>query len=64
MKKRKIAVRENHSARTFTLRFVYEDGTRIKYRTTRMNKDEFRSCLNNTQNDWEIFLKSNDYYPV
>lgn len=62
---RKIKATPNHSARTFTLRVTYSDGTKqIKYRTVRMNRDEFQSCLNNTENDWAQFLKSSDYYLI
>ncbi len=52
----------NHRDRTFTLR---RDGG-IKYRTTKMGREEFQSCLNNTQNDWRRFLgeKFNEYYLV
>ena len=53
----KISV--NHSKRTFTIRTDV-----AKYRTIRLSKDEFNSCLNNTGQDWRIFLKSNDYYKV
>lgn len=54
---REIKVTANHSARTFTIR---SNGS--KYRTTRLNQDDFHSCLNNTGNDWADFLKySQDY---
>ncbi|QTE38491.1 hypothetical protein J3L18_05285 [Mucilaginibacter gossypii] len=57
---REINVKANHSARTFTIRT--ESG---KYRTTKMNKEEFNENLNNTGNDWQNFLKlTNDYYPA
>ena len=56
---REFKVSSNKSARTFTLRV---DG--IKYRTIQMSKEEFESCLNNTGNDWNQFLKSDDYYLV
>lgn len=55
---RQISVRPNFSARTFTIKT--SEGSR--YRTTRMNKQEFDSCLYNTGNDWNQFLKSSDYY--
>ena len=47
-----INVSANHSARTFTIRTEV-----AKYRTIRMSKDEFQSCLSNTANDWAYFLK-------
>ena len=57
---REIKVSANHSAMTFTIRT--ETG---KYRTTRMSKAEFDSCLNMTGNDWQYFLcTSSDYYKV
>lgn len=60
-----IAATPNHSARTFTLRKYDESGNfTVKYRTVRMSAEEFNSCLNNTENDWKQFLKSDDYYPV
>jgi len=56
---REFNVTPNHSARTFTIRV---DGT--KYRTLPMTKNEFQSCLSNTGNDWQQFLKGTDYYTV
>jgi siroheme synthase (precorrin-2 oxidase/ferrochelatase) len=56
---RKINVTANHSAMTFTIR---TNGS--KYRTIQLSKEEFKSCLNNTGNDWAEFLKSSDYYKV
>ena len=53
----KISV--NHSKRTFTIRTDV-----AKYRTIRLSKEEFNSCLNNTGQDWRIFLRSSDYYKV
>lgn len=49
----------NHAKKTFTIR---KDG--VKYRTCEMSKDEFDSCLHNTERDWRKFLKSNNYYTV
>lgn len=57
---RQISVRPNFSARTFTIKT--SEGSR--YRTTQMNKQEFDSCLYNTGNDWNQFLKSSDYYRI
>jgi len=57
---RHFRVSSNKSARTFT---IVVDGT--KYRTVKMNKEEFDSRMNNTANDWNVFLKSSsDYYVV
>lgn len=56
---REIFVRENKTARTFTIKT--ESGT---YRTTPMSKEEFISNSHNTGNDWSNFLKGNDYFPI
>ena len=56
---REIKVRSNKSKRTFTIRT--ESG---KYRTYQMSKEEFESCEMNTANDWQQFLRSDDYYKV
>jgi hypothetical protein len=61
---RQIMATPNESQRTFTLRILYANGDLAKYRTIRMSKDEFNSCIYNTQNDWLQFLKSDDYYQV
>jgi hypothetical protein len=53
---RKINATPNHRNRTFTIRT--ESG---KYRTFPMNKAEFRSCLHNTANDWQNYLKYDQY---
>ncbi len=54
-----IRVGVNHSNKTFTIKTEV-----AKYRTYKMDKMEFQSCLNNTGNDWKQFLKSDDYYKV
>jgi arsenate reductase-like glutaredoxin family protein len=56
---REINVTANHSKKTFTIRT-----TSAKFRTNPMNKEEFNSCLDKTGNDWQQFLKGNDYYIV
>lgn len=56
---REIKVGANHSKRTFTIKT--ESG---KYRTSKMTKEEFNSCLNNSGQDWQEFLKSDDYYKI
>ncbi len=67
----KITAVANHKDRTFTIRKYYKDlrlkysKTDItKYRTIKLEKSEFNSCLYNTEADWLQFLKSNDYYKV
>ena len=54
-----LKISANHSKRTFTIRTDY-----AKYRTIRLSKEEFQSCLNNTGQDWRVFLRSGDYYKV
>jgi hypothetical protein len=50
---------QNKSARTYTLRV---NGN--KYRTFPMSKEEFENAYYHTENDWNNFLKGNDYYKV
>ena len=58
-----IDVKANQSARTFTIRRRYKDGTVFKYKTIPMSREEFDSEENNTSSDWLTFLKySPDYY--
>lgn len=61
---RQIKATANHSQRTFTLRIAYADGSTVKYRTIKMSRDDFQSSLNNTTNDWNQFLKTNEYYKL
>ena len=56
---RKIKVSSNKRNRTYT---IITDAA--KFRTIPMTREEFSSCEFNTGNDWEDFLKSNDYYKV
>ena len=56
---REIKVSSNYSKRTFTI--VTESG---KYRTYPMSEEEFESNLRNTGNDWNTFLKYDDYYKI
>lgn len=63
--KRALSVSSNKSARHFTLKFTYDDSSVVKYRTNAMTKEAFSECENNTDNDWEEFLKSSgDYYKI
>lgn len=59
-----IKATANHSNRTFTIRMYHDGKLTSKYRTLRMNKGDFNSCLYNTENDWKQFLKSGEYYNV
>lgn len=61
--KKQIKATANYQKRTFTLRVLY-GGSQSKYRTIKLDSEEFQSCLNNTENDWVHFLRSNDYYTV
>lgn len=55
----------NYRRGTFTIRRYHKDGTAVKYRTFRLEDDEFASCLHHTEADWENWLKySTDYYLV
>lgn len=60
-----IEVKANQSARTFTIRKTYSDGSKVKYRTIPMSQEEFDSEESNTENDWKQFLRAtNDYCTV
>lgn len=64
---REIKATPNYSKRTFTLREVQIDRVGIhktKYRTHKMNKEEFENCLYNTERDWFNFLKTDEYYLI
>jgi hypothetical protein len=61
---RTLTATPNYSARTFTLRVTHADGSVSKYRTYPTSKSEFDQDLNNTENDWFYFLKSDNYYKV
>lgn len=64
MKNQEIKVTANRSKRTFTIR-KYDNGELYaKYRTYPMSREEFEREEWNTENDWEQFLKSDDYYVV
>ena len=59
-----IKATANQSKRTFTIR-CYDNGKLYaKYRTYPMTQEQFDTEEYNTQNDWNQFLKSNDYYKV
>lgn len=54
-----LKINSNTRKRTFTI--ITQSA---KFRTFQMSKQEFESNLHNTGNDWNNFLKSNDYYKV
>lgn len=62
--KENIKVTPNYSKRTFTIRKIYADGSKVKYRTIQMNQHDFDSEEMNTEKDWKNFLKSDNYYIV
>lgn len=52
-------VSSNQKKRTYTIRT--ESAT---YRTIQMSKGEFRSAMYWTGNDWQQFLKTDEYYKI
>ncbi len=57
---REIKVSSNQSTRTFTIKTES-----AKYRTLPFSKEEFRRANENwTGNDWQNFLKTDEYYKV
>ena len=59
-----ITATPNYKNRTFTLRIFVNGKLNNKYRTIKLSVPEFENELNNTENDWFQFLKSNDYYLI
>jgi hypothetical protein len=59
-----IVAKANYSKRTFTIKKYIDGRLYATYSTIQLSKDEFNSELNNTENDWKQFLKSDDYYRV
>jgi len=59
-----IKVSANQSKRTFTIRKIIDGKIFVKYRTIQMSQEEFDLEEMNTQQDWQQFLKTNDYYKV
>ena len=59
-----ITATPNYTNRTFTIRTFVNGKLNNKYRTIKLSKLEFENELNNTENDWSQFLKSNDYFLV
>jgi len=60
----RIKATANHSKRTFTIRTYFDGKIFAKYRSFPLTPEEFESELNNTENDWRQFLKTNEYYKV
>ena len=59
-----ITASPNYKNKTFTIRTFINGKINNKYRTIKLSKAEFEKELNNTENDWMHFFKSNDYYLV
>jgi hypothetical protein len=59
-----ITATPNNKARTYTIR-QYDKAILIsKFRTFKMNKQDFKSNQYNTLNDWRNYLKSDEYYKI
>ena len=54
-----MKITSNKSARTYTINVGY-----AKYRTFKMSKQEFDSAYYWSQNDWNQFLKTDEYFKV
>ena len=61
---REIRSYSNKQHRTYTLSIYHAGKLTCRYRTLQMNKEEFTSALNWTQNDWKEFLKTDEYYKI
>ena len=59
-----IIATPNYTKRTFTIRIFIKGKLNNKYRTIKLSNQEFETELNNTENDWSQFLKSNNYFLV
>lgn len=63
MKSKKIIkATPNYHDRTYTIRTYWDKKITQKYRTTVMSKEEFENNLDNTQSDWQTFLRYGYYY--
>lgn len=58
---RAIQATANHAKRTFTIRTFENDKVVSKYRSFKMDKEEFDNAQFWTQNDWFQFLKTDEY---
>ena len=63
-KMKTITATPNYKNRTFTIKTYINGKLNNKYRTIKLSVPEFENELNNTENDWSHFLKSNDYFLV
>lgn len=56
---REFKITSNKSKRHYTIKTDIE-----KYRTLQMSKEEFNNAEHWTGNDWNQFLKTNEYFKV
>lgn len=56
---RKLKISSNKSKKTFTIKTESS-----KYRTLPMSKEEFSSAIHWTGNDWQQFLKTDEYCTI
>lgn len=59
-----IKATPNYKNRTFTIRKQRGGKTFVKYRTDRLEPEQFRACEFFTHGDWGSFLKYGSYYLV
>ena len=59
-----IEVKANQSARTFTIRKIYSDGSKVKYRTWPVSREEFKCEEMFTEIDWKNFLRAGSNYYI
>lgn len=64
MNKLIIKANPNFSKRTFTIRRYAGRTVYAKYRTNPMSWREFSDNLNNTSEDWENFLRTQEYHKL
>ena len=61
---KQITATPNFSKRTFTIRVLYGNFQKAKYRTEQMSKQDFEVATFNTKQDWQDFLRSDNYYEI
>lgn len=64
MNKLIVKANPNFSKRTFTIRRYAGRTVYAKYRTNPMPWREFSDNLNNTSEDWENFLRTQEYHKL
>ena len=61
---KQITATPNFSKRTFTIRLFVGNFYKFKYRTEQMSKQDFEVATFNTKQDWQDFLRSDNYYEI